>query len=313
MTPRPATPVFPVVLKDGATALPEVPACFIVASNGVFLQRTTELFSATVRVEGVPGLQPHDDTLSLRIPRLPRSHLERAMGFFHAVYERWRAEGILIMFYSPSLQRFVLDAPPQVVTGRFEHGRFRAELRLEYGACETPAGDYVKLGTFHSHGYASPRHSGIDIHDEMFDTGLHLTAGYVDSTLPEFAAAFVVGRTRFAVAPEDVLCPFTARRRPPTAWLDRVVVRCDPAPAHWGHGSDQDRYGGAASDREGTGEPRSGHEGSNGRWAYDDARGVTRGSGHAPGDEGRGTDTAGDGPATEPAAGSEGDDHEPSA
>jgi len=96
------------------------------------------------------------------------------------------------------------------------HGRFRADLALDYGTCTRPGTDFVKLGTLHSHGHAGPTHSTIDEHDELFETGLHVTAGYVDSRRPEFAAAFVVGRTRFAVPAADVFPPFHAARRAPS-------------------------------------------------------------------------------------------------
>lgn len=234
------SPLFPVVVKDAAFRPPDVPTYYVLAENGLFLERHTALFSACVPVETcVPGLHPHDTSLTLHLPRLPRALCERAVGFFRAVYERWQGEAILLMFYAPpaggpvdgsaGLQagRFAFSAPPQVIRGRFERGHFRATLRLEYGVCEKPGPEYVKLGTFHSHADAGPAHSGIDAHDELYETGLHITAGYVTSAVPQFAAAFVVGRTRFAVPVETVLPSFHQPRRPPTAWMNQVAVACE--------------------------------------------------------------------------------------
>jgi hypothetical protein len=224
-------PLFPILVKDAAFRPPEEATYYLVTADGLFLERQTPLFSASVLVTGgVPGLQAHQAALTLRIPRLPRGLFERAMGFFRAVYERWRGEAILIMFYAPATQRFALRAPPQVIAGRIEYGRFRADLRLDYRTCERPGPEYVKLGSFHSHGHASPLHSSIDLHDELYESGLHITAGYVNSSLPEFAAAFVVGRTRFTVRPDDVLPPFRTARRPPSSWMEKVVVVCE----RWG-------------------------------------------------------------------------------
>jgi hypothetical protein len=200
----------------------------VLAANCLYLVRRSAVFVACVPVVGgVPGLAPELPRLRLALPRLPVALLERALGFFREVWERWEGEGILILFYDGALERFRLVAPPQRLTGRFERGRFRADLRLEYEAGEKPGPEWLKLGTFHSHGCASPRHSSIDEHDELYEAGLHLTAGYVNTPLPEFAAAFVVGRTRFTVPPEDVLSRFGAARRPPRAWLDQVSLRCD--------------------------------------------------------------------------------------
>jgi len=239
-------PLFPVIVKDAAFAPPDLPSYYLLAADGLFLVRNTALFSSSVRADGVAGLQPHAASLRLQIPPLPRVLIERALGFFRAVYERWRGEGILVMFYAPSLRRFVFRAPPQRIAGRYEYGRFRADLQLDYTACERPGAEYVKLGTFHSHGGASPLHSHIDMHDELYETGLHITVGYVDSSLPEFAAAFVVGRTRFTLAADDLVPAVRSARRPPPSWLSQVTVTCEPwgAPRSWL--SDTGRAGGGA-------------------------------------------------------------------
>jgi hypothetical protein len=228
-------PLFPVIVKDGEFEPPASDAYYVLAEGGLYLERRTDLFTACVPVHGgVPGLLPHPTRLTIHLPRLPCTLLERAVGFFRAVYERCRGEAILTMFYAAKTRRYAFAPPPQVISGRLEGGRFRAELRLEYSAMEKPGPEYLKIGTFHSHGHASPAHSSIDVHDEMFDAGLHLTAGYVNSSRPEFSAAFVVGRTRFTVPVADVLPPFHAARRPPPSWLDQVLVRIESGASYGG-------------------------------------------------------------------------------
>jgi hypothetical protein len=226
--------LFPVLVKDASFRPPPEPTHYVVAENGLFLVRETPIFSASVPAESVPGLQPHRPELILRLPRLPAHLLERAMGFFRLAYERWQGEAILVLFYAPPCgdrpARFHLDAPPQTIRGRWAWGRFLADLRLAYGSCEKPAPEFVKLGTFHSHADLGPAHSSIDAHDELYETGLHVTAGYVHTSLPEFEASFVVGRTRFRLAPDRVLPPFRTLRRAPRSWLSRITVVSDP----WG-------------------------------------------------------------------------------
>ena len=223
---EPPTPLFPVVVKDRVLSPPPATdAYYVVAANGVFLVRRTPLFTAATAVDGIPGLLTHTPSLELRVPRLPRALVERASGFFRAVYERFEGEAILVMFYAPTLQRFALVAPPQVLTGRFGGGRFRADLRLDYGTCEKPGPEYVRYGTFHSHCELAPYHSQTDVDDEIGEPGLHVTAGYLDRTQPEFATSFVVNATRFKLHPADVLAPFGNYRRPPTAWLEQIVIR----------------------------------------------------------------------------------------
>jgi hypothetical protein len=241
----PTDPLLPVVLNDGRSVRPAAGAFYVLAGDGLYFEHETPIFHACVRVDGgVPGLAPHGPSLVLRLPRLPQGLLERAVGFFRAVHDRCGGEAILLMFYAEKTRRFAFVAPPQVVSGRFERGRFRADLRLAYETAEPPGPGYLRLGTFHSHAWAGPRHSVIDEDDEISEPGLHLTAGYVNTTRPEFAAAFVVGRTRFGVSVADVLPAFRVARRPPAAWLEQVLVQCEPASRReawtgsgWGNGS----------------------------------------------------------------------------
>jgi hypothetical protein len=250
----PAPPRFPIALKDAALEPSDAPVRYVVAANGVFVERRTPLFTATVPVEAVPGLLPHQARLALHVPPLPGALVERAVGFFREVWIRWGGEAIVVLHAtlprSGRPVRYALDAPPQRLHGRFERGRFRAELRLEYGTCDKPGAEWVRLGTIHSHGPAGPAHSAVDAHDELYDTGLHVTAGYVDTRRPAFRAAFVVGGTRFAVPEGQVLAPFGAPRRPPPEWLARVTASCDAR--SWEH------------DVRGAGRPEDGGHGGSG-------------------------------------------------
>ena len=239
MTAMKAAPLVPVVLKDDAFTPPDAEAYYVVAGNGFFLTRRTDLYTATVPVGGgVPGLRPQEARLDLRLPRrLPRPMIESALGFFRAVWDRWEGEAILVVFYAPPTAgrpvRYRLAAPPQKIRGRMEHGRFRAELRLEYGACPRPGDEWRKLGTFHSHGSLGARHSMIDEVDERWETGLHVTAGHVKASPPEFEAAFVVNGARFPIPVDDVLERTRAARGWPKAWMERIEV----IEERWEHGA----------------------------------------------------------------------------
>lgn len=226
-------PLFPVVVKDAAFRPPDAAAYYVLARDGVYLVRRTDLFAASMRVDGgVPGLLPHHTALALALPRIPRLLVEQAVGFFRAVYDRLGGEAILVVFYRPPAPgrpgRFALGAPPQRVRGRFERGRFRAELHLDYGTCERPEPGFREIGTVHSHADLGPTHSLVDEHDERGAPGLHVTIGYVHTVVPAFAAAWVAGGTRFALAPEDVLEPFERVRRWPAFWMRQLTVVCEP-------------------------------------------------------------------------------------
>jgi hypothetical protein len=225
-----AQPLFPVVVKSDGFTPPDAPTYFVIAGNGFFLERRTDLYAASVPVYGgVPGLESHAARLELRLPRpLPRALVETALGYFRAVFQRWHGEAILILFYAPAEgprpARYRFVAPPQRIYGRTEWGRFRAEMHLEYGHSERPAGAWRKLGTMHSHGAFPARQSATDEHDEGWETGLHITAGYVNTPMPEFEAAFVVGTTRFAVPASQVLEAPEVARSFPKSWMKQITV-----------------------------------------------------------------------------------------
>jgi hypothetical protein len=225
-------PLFPVVVRDETYAPPcGAETFYVLAANGLFLERHTPLFSASVPAPaGVPGLTEHATGLVLRLPRIPSVLVERAVGFFRAVWARWEAEGILLAFYAPTLRRFALTAPPQRVTGRVERGRFRADLRLDYLPCAPPGPEFLCVGSLHSHGAFGARHSAVDAHDERFEAGLHVTVGHVTRTRPEFEASFVVGGCRFPLAPEAVLGRFARARPPLERWFDEIVLCRATAP-----------------------------------------------------------------------------------
>jgi hypothetical protein len=227
-------PLFPVVVRDEEYTPPRGAETFyVLAANGLFLERHTPLFSASVPAPaGVPGLTEHAPGLVLRLPRIPSVLVERAVGFFRAVWARWEAEGILLLFYAPALRRFALAAPPQRLTGRVERGRFRADLRLDYVPCDPPGPEFLCVGSLHSHGAFGARHSAVDAHDERFEAGLHVTVGHVGRTRPEFEASFVVGGCRFPLVPATVLGCFEHARPPLNRWFDEVVLcRRDAPPA----------------------------------------------------------------------------------
>lgn len=249
-----AGPLVPVVLKDeGWSPLETDGTRFVLAGNGLFLERRTGLYTAMVRADtGVPGLLPQEAGLDLRVPALEPALLARIMAFFRAVHERWLGEAIVVLFYrtrdGDGTVETTAVAPVQTIRGRSYGGRFTADLHLEYGAAESPGPGWLKLGTFHSHSNVSPHHSSTDAHDELFETGLHLTAGYVDRPRPEFEVAFVVAGTRFPVAPETVLPPFRGIAAFPDDWLGRVVVideteRRKDGATTWDQGYGGDAYG----------------------------------------------------------------------
>ncbi len=214
--------MFPICLKSENSIEPVHESIyFVLAENGLFLVKNLDLFRASVKVEGIPWFQPHQDSLQLKFPRLPRTLVEACMGFFYEVYRRHRSEAIVLLFFSPATGSFRVGVPSQQVPFRGRlHG---SSCRVDYEHLPTPEG-FLRLGTWHSHADFKAYHSLQDDLDEMNQDGLHIVAGDLDCSQPSFSFSFMVNGQRFILDKEDVFQGYDRPRLPPPAkWLERVA------------------------------------------------------------------------------------------
>lgn len=209
---------FPVSIKGEGFKEPDDPIRFVLAGNGLFLVKEVDLYRACVKVDGVPGLLPHQESLELKFPKLPKALVQTARGFLEAVYARHRGEGILLLFYSPS-QGFRLEAPRQWI---YRKSTSRASYGVKYENLPAPEG-FVKLGSWHSHADAAAFHSREDHHDEIKEDGLHIVTGNLDRASPSFSLSFVVNGHRFFLEKEAVMEEYDRPIPPPSEWLEKVT------------------------------------------------------------------------------------------
>ncbi|MGH7819470.1 MAG: hypothetical protein ACREQ9_06845 [Candidatus Binatia bacterium] len=215
---------FPLVVKRPGAIAPVAAIYYEVAANGVFQIRESEIYRAVTREEGrIPGLLPATEELELKLPRLPASLVEEVLGFFHAIYRRYRGEAIVILFYEPKTREFRVAVPRQSLPGRrTADGRWRARYAVRYCAVPRPPG-FLRLGSIHSHADLPASASEIDCEDEEWEDGLHVVVGDFDRADVSLSAAFVANRVRFRLRPEDVLepCEVPQRWNRPE-WIVRV-------------------------------------------------------------------------------------------
>ncbi len=197
---------FPIVLKSEMAPRPSGRFYYEVASNGVFQVTETETYRAVTRVRGeVPGLCPSKEEVSLKFPKVPAELLGEILAFFDEVYRRYSAEAIIILFYRPSDETYLVKVPPQSITGHRDwRGNWRADLHLDYMDVKRPAG-YLRFGTIHSHADLPAYASAIDCEDERFQDGLHVIFGHFNRKALSRSASFVAGGARFSVDPDRVL------------------------------------------------------------------------------------------------------------
>ncbi len=218
--------MFPIYIKD-QQPLPEPTdtVYFVLAQGGVYLVKRTPLYEAVTPYHGeLPGLPPQQPQLQLHLPKLPQSLVERVVGFFVQVFERYGTEAVVVLFYASS-RGFYVDAPPQRVNRWHTAYGCHGGYRVRYASCPRPAG-FLQVGTVHSHADLPASHSHVDALDEQHQDGLHLTVGDVTRARPSFSAAFVANGHRFHLPVEDVLAGFERPTLPaPAAWMAQVRCR----------------------------------------------------------------------------------------
>lgn len=187
----------------------------IITSKGTMLYTKTDLFESVVDAPSVKTLSKPKERLRYDLAKIPHDMVARINYFFQAVYDKYRSEAMMLLYYDPKAREWMEYCPAQIVSG----------ASLDY---VNPTPDiidprFLRMGSWHSHGSMSAFHSGTDSDDEfMAGTGLHLTSGdFEDSTKPykdpktgefydivpepEISASIVAGETRFSIDANDVL------------------------------------------------------------------------------------------------------------
>jgi hypothetical protein len=201
----------------------------LLTRDGLFRVMRSPLFTAVMKTEGVPDLEPQKSSLQLAVPKVPRQLMERIYGFFRTVYERWDAEAVVLLYYSHE-QRVFRTAVPKQTIYRYRIGeRWRTEGRVSYGYHKRPEG-FVKLGDAHSHCDLPAFYSCVDDMDDRED-GLRIVLGDLHRPLPSVSASFVASGHRFRLPSDDVLEDFIEPVEPPEDWMRQIACEYErPAP-----------------------------------------------------------------------------------
>ncbi|HVS35721.1 MAG TPA: Mov34/MPN/PAD-1 family protein [Gemmataceae bacterium] len=224
-------------VKRAGLALPELPLGglrYVLARDGLYLERRTDLYRTSTRIEGpLVGLVPHESRCELGCARVPRILSRVMLAFFEFAYRLHEGEAALVLLYHPQRRLFRWHCPEQTVEVYSSYGRLYAYDAIAFNLpLELPAG-YILLGDVHSHGDLGPHPSGIDERDEAHSDGLHIIVGRIGRRgPPEYHVDFVMDRRRFHLAPEEVFEDATCRAlpRPPESWIKRIHMK---RPRRW--------------------------------------------------------------------------------
>jgi len=186
--------MFKVILNDGQTEMPEDDIFYIIAKGGVYLKKKLGVMESIAPVKNISILESVNSMAKMHITKIPAKWIAKVVGFFQAVYEQYKSEAIVLLFYDEETGKHKIVPPMQKVAG---------------ASCDYDKGITIEgmtmIGTIHSHGRMSAFHSGVDDTDEEHFDGLHITLGDLDEEYPSISASIVANGHRIIVDPDEYI------------------------------------------------------------------------------------------------------------
>jgi hypothetical protein len=213
--------------RDGRPVDEDASAYLLLASNGLFMCRQHEFFTASVEARSWPSeLASHEPSLDLHLPPIPQPMWEQIIGFFGRIAEDHNSEAGVLLAWNRASRQCELIVPPQIATiSRSWTGR-SWPIGLHYEAPTDLGPDLSIVGSAHSHVFESAYSSGQDKQDEEYRPGLHLVVGRLQREPPELHAEFVVDGHRFDIEAESVIAGYDERNEDvPESWIEQVAIR----------------------------------------------------------------------------------------
>ena len=203
-------------------------AFYLLSKDGLFLCRNHPFFSSCVPSDRWPGeLAGQRPFIKFDYPRLPRRLIERVVGFFDVIGERYDSEAAVLLVWNRDSARksrwSCLNKPersgPPITADRYP-------LDLYYEIPPLPPHQML-IGDIHSHVDGPAYASGTDKADEAYRPGLHIVVGRIREEPPEFHCAVTADGVRFPVKDPGLVMEDYHRRRcgeVPEEWIARVKV-----------------------------------------------------------------------------------------
>lgn len=186
--------MFPVVVMHEGTELPEDTVYYAIGENGIFLRKKMGLIDCMVPVKKISILKKLEPYAEMNVTKIPDEDFAKVVAFFREVYQEYRSEAIVLLYYNEQKESFAVHVPYQKVNG----------LSLEYLRANTMKGHNL-ICSIHSHAGISAFHSGTDKDDERAFDGLHITVGNVNDQLVSIEASIAINGYRVSVDPMDYI------------------------------------------------------------------------------------------------------------
>ena len=187
--------MFPIYLADRSNMDPKDDICYIVAKNGLFVKKKLGVIESVTPVSDVPDLE-HEVVAYARmnLPKIPKQIFCSVFCLFRKVYEMYHSECNALLFYNEKKKKFKVGVPYQKVS-------YTGVAAIKMGSPP----NYITVGSIHSHSNFTAFHSGVDVLDEEYTEGLHITIGDIDKDQFSIVASIVSNRKRFKVDPLDFI------------------------------------------------------------------------------------------------------------
>ncbi len=189
--------MFKIFINDGNQEIPKDDIFYIVSKEGIFLKKKLGLLESITPVNQISILNNLNivSKAKMNIPKISTIKFLKIITFFRKVYELYKGEAIVLIYYNELSKKFKLYAPTQTVSS----------CSLDYSINNIP--NYNLIGDIHSHGSLSAFHSGVDSHDEKEFDGLHITLGNINNSDLSFSisSSIVINGSRFITEPGEYI------------------------------------------------------------------------------------------------------------
>lgn len=183
------------VYINNGEKIPNDDICYIIAKGGIYLKKKLDLIESITPVDTISFLNEMATFAKINIPKIPSRNFAEIFSFFKEVYEMYRSEAIVLLFYNKNKKTYKIYVPDQTVS----------TASLDYKA-DISVKDHILIGTIHSHGGMSAFHSTIDVRDEKNFDGIHITVGDISKDVMfDLSATISINGMRVPVLPEEYI------------------------------------------------------------------------------------------------------------
>jgi hypothetical protein len=201
---------------------------YVLADNGLFLERRASMFHASVRVnQHRLNLTRHEEFCQLTCGTIPRVMHRAMLGFFRSAHRLHGGEAALVLLFHPERKVFRWHCPVQIIDIFQTPSGWQAGDWIEFYHPLTLPDGFLHFGDAHLH-VGSPEPSSIDVRDDQ--DGLRIVVGTI-ATVPSYHVEFVVDGRRFRIQPAKVFetLPCQPFGHPPSSWIEQIRLRWNPS------------------------------------------------------------------------------------